>query len=136
MTSCSWTIEARGLDPGQGHTAVAAVLEASTLPVTRQRKGHDVTDDIRPYVLSLELIGPLEAVASEPGRPPLAAEGIVVAAELATQPRGLRPAELVSALAAGAHEGRICRNQQWITSGGVRREPLLADPTMAAATTP
>ena len=52
-----------------------------------------------------------------------------MAAELATRPRGVRPSELVSALAAvvgaeGAGLARVCRTQQWIEQDGARREPL------------
>jgi len=129
VTSCSWTIEARGLAPGQGRAAVDALLAAAAVPVVRQRKGRDVADDIRPYILHLSLIRDLEGVAGPTGGDPVAAAGIELHAELGTKPRGLRPAELAAALGPGVHEGRICRNQQWITIDGARQEPLLAGAT-------
>ena len=86
----------------------------------RQRKGADVTDDIRPGILYLSLIRVLDDVAGPAGGDPVAAAGIELDAELATQPRGLRPAELLAALGPGVDEGRIRRNHQWIER---RRRP-------------
>ncbi len=91
------------------------------------------------------------AVADEPGSRPGAAtaadtrSGLV--AELATQPRGVRPIELVRGLIAvsGATNGpqpdpnpppnstgsgvpvldRACRTHQWIERDGIRQEPLV-----------
>jgi hypothetical protein len=45
-------------------------------------------------------------------------------AELATQPRGLRPAELLGALGPGLDEVRVRRTHQWIERDGARWEPL------------
>ncbi len=132
VTSCSWTIEALGLEPGTGPGAVDALLGAPELLVTRQRKGHDVTDDIRPYILDLRIIREVGLVPALRGDEPIAPAGIELDAELATQPRGLRPAELAAALGPAVHEGRICRNQQWITIDGARQEPLLAGATSSA----
>ncbi len=132
VTSCSWTIEARGLDPGTGPGAVDALLAAPELLATRQRKGHDVTDDIRPYILELRVIREVGPVPAPQGDEPIAPAGIELDAELATQPRGLRPAELAAALGPAVREGRICRNQQWITIDGARQEPLLAGATSTA----
>src|SRR5205807_4809356 len=75
VTSCTWRIEVVGLGAAELAERVRACLAADSLVVTRERKGHEVTDDLRPAILSLEL----DDVRA----------GVV--AELATQPRGVRP---------------------------------------------
>jgi hypothetical protein len=84
-------------------------MGAAELVVTRERKGSPVTDDIRPAILTL--------AAPEPGR-----LGIRLDCELATQPRGLRPAELVDAL--GGELLVSFRHAQWIERDGARWEPI------------
>ncbi len=92
--------------------------------ITRQRKGNDVTDDIRPYILHLAVSGPIPGVAAPSGDRMIAPAGSLLDAELATQPRGLRPAELLAALEPPAIEGRVRRTHQWITIDGARSEPV------------
>ncbi len=135
VTSCSWTIQAVGIDRDEAEAATARLMAAETLPVTRQRKGKDVTDDIRPYILQLAVIGLLPDVRSPSGERTIAPSGVELAAELGTQPRGLRPAELLEALGPQISEGRVCRNQQWITLDGARHEPLPAGATSATHAT-
>lgn len=126
VTSCSWTIEVPDLAadvggaPAERQLAVNRALAAETLLVERERKGKTVVDDIRPGIRSLEV----------------AADGSLLA-ELATQPRGLRPSELLVAMAAQAgrdtpyDEGLVRRTQQWIELDGARREPLPPSATRA-----
>ena len=64
-----------------------------------------------------------------------------VDAELATQPRGVRPADLMGALrdvmgARTTSEDRVLRTHQWIERDGARLEPLEADRATAAETRP
>lgn len=120
VTSCSWRIEVPGLSVDEARGAVDRLLGAETLTVTRQRKGNDVTDDIRPGIVHLAVCGPMEAHG-----------GAVLGAELATQPRGLRPGELLAAFDPPQEEGRVCRTQQWITLDGARWEPLPPGATWA-----
>lgn len=108
VVSCTWRIEVRGLSPAELRERVERVLAADTLVVTRERKGHQVTDDLRPGILSLEVLDP----------------GTVVVAELATQPRGVRPSELVAVLGDGAEEDRTCRLHQWTMTDGALAEPI------------
>ena len=131
VTSCTWTIEALGLEADQIEAEVERLLAAERLDLTRQRKGHDVTDDVRPYVLELAVDGPVPAVSSLGGERTILPAGVRLEAELGTQPRGLRPSELLAALGVPA-EGRVRRNHQWITTDGARHEPLLAGATSAA----
>jgi len=111
VTSCSWWVEVADVSLSQLSDAVDRALAADEIVVTRQRKGRDVTDDLRPYVIGLRAAGPTD-------------RGAWFEAELGTQPRSLRPAELVAALGDGWTEGRVCRTHQWIVHDDARREPL------------
>jgi radical SAM-linked protein len=111
VTSCSWWVEVADVTLDQLSDAVDRALAADEIVVTRQRKGRDVTDDLRPYLIGLRAAGPTE-------------RGAWFEAELGTQPRSLRPAELVAALGDGWTEGRVCRTHQWIVHDNARREPL------------
>ena len=143
VTSCSWTMWLGGMTEGALAARVAALLAADSVPITRERKGRQEQDDLRPSVLALGLAGNADRDL-DPGtdRAPLA-----VVAELACQPRGVRPIELVRGLIAvsgrqaghgvedapagdGSGAGvpvldRACRTQQWIERDGRREEPLV-----------
>jgi radical SAM-linked protein len=108
VTSCTWRIEVTGLGQSELAERVARCLAADSLVVTRERKGHPVTDDLRPAILALDLEG----------------NRTEVQAELATQPRGVRPSELVAVLGDDLAEGRVCRLHQWLPTDGAREEPL------------
>jgi radical SAM-linked protein len=94
-------------------------LLADTLPTTTTRKGRSVVEDLRPVLRDL--------VVHDYDRTP------VVLASLNTQPRGLRPADLLIALrqlagaVLGDGEDRVLRKHQWIERDGARLEPLEAD---------
>lgn len=128
VSSCSWLVEVPDLDPRRAVELVEQVLAAEELPVTRSRKGKDVTDDIRPSVLALRIAEPDECPPAALVQP----AGVVLRAELATQPRSCRPAELLAAFDAALEEGRVIRLHQWTTVDGDRREPLELPPTAAA----
>lgn len=113
VRSCSWRIEAADLEPAAAEHLVSKASDSKELVVTRRRKGRDVTDDLRPAILSVAVIGPT------PG-------GTALEAELAVHPRSVRPAELLAALAPGVAEGTVCRTAQWIWRHGAREEPLAA----------
>jgi radical SAM-linked protein len=112
VTSCSWRIEVIGLSAAELADRVERCLRAGSLVVTRERKGHKVTDDLRPAILALDIEG----------------DRTEVVAELATQPRGVRPSELIAVLSSSPHdeltEGRVCRLHQWLLTDGAREEPL------------
>jgi radical SAM-linked protein len=132
VTSCTWYIEVGDVAQPDAAAAVSRALAATDLPLTRERKGRTVTDDVRPAVLSVRVLGPVTEVVA-----PLAprASGIATAleAELATQPRGLRPAELIAAIDPTWTVARVTRLHQWTQAGGARREVLDLEP---AATPP
>jgi radical SAM-linked protein len=93
VTSCSWAMQFTGVTAGELEERVASLLAASSVPILRERKGRQELDDLRPSVLSLAVTGPADPVGG--GSPTV---GLV--AELATQPRGVRPSELVRGLIA------------------------------------
>jgi radical SAM-linked protein len=103
---------------------VDAVLAAASLPVTRQRKGKTTTDDVRPAIRWIRVLG----IAPDDGTP---ATGARIAAELATRPTSLRPAELIAVLGPHLHEGRVRRIRQWIERDGERHDPLTVDARIA-----
>lgn len=108
VTSCRWVAELPGLG-AEGAAALAAeILAAPELPVTRERKGRPVADDLRPAVLAVS------------------AEGDALAFELGTQPRGVRPTEVLDAVRPGIELGTVRRTHQWIERDGAREEPLAA----------
>ena len=113
VTSCSWSVEIRGVQPSEVAEAIEAAMAAEALSITRQRKGKDVTDDVRPYLLELTVVGPTD-------------HGTEIEAHLATQPRGLRINELLRVLDEDWEEGRVRRLNQWISRDGARYEPLVA----------
>ena len=87
-----------------------------------------MTDDLRPSVLALRVADAEDDRLEDPS-----GRTVGIIAELATQPRGVRPAELVAGLAAVAGApadggapvlDRACRTHQWIERDGFREEPL------------
>ncbi len=118
VTSCSWRIEIADPSPDRIEEAIGRVLAAPELIRTRQRKGTDVTDDLRPYVRDLAVTGTADGLTE-------------LSAHLGTQPRGLRPSELLALLGDGLEERRVCRTHQWMQHDGAMREPLPLDATSA-----
>ncbi|MXW60276.1 MAG: DUF2344 domain-containing protein [Acidimicrobiaceae bacterium] len=124
VTSCTWQIDVVDTDANTVAGAVARALAAETLVVTRERKGREVTDDLRPGVLSLDVEGPVEAEEDEGSR-------VRLVAELATQPRALRVSELLGALDPPLIEHRVLRLHQWTTNETDARQR--SNPLNAAA---
>jgi radical SAM-linked protein len=117
VTSSVFEITAAGASLDELGSLVRDALAADAIVITRTRKGQAASDDVRPAILSIDA---LEAVACDDGRP-----GVRFTAELATQPRGLRPAELLTALSPELEEVRVRRTNQWISrADGARVEPL------------
>ncbi|HEY1633698.1 MAG TPA: TIGR03936 family radical SAM-associated protein [Acidimicrobiales bacterium] len=111
VTSCTWEVEVVGAGPARLAGLVEDALRASQLLVTRERKGRQVTDDLRPAIVSLGVLEGLQV-------------GTLLDTELATHPRGVRPHELLQALGPGLELGRVRRTHQWIERDGARWEPL------------
>jgi radical SAM-linked protein len=102
------------LDAGDLQVAVDEALARSALPVTRTRKGHQVTEDLRSIVRAMAVTDADDL-------------GPVLDLELSTQPRGARPAEVLSAVDGNFVDRRVLRTKQLIERGGARLEPLEAD---------
>jgi radical SAM-linked protein len=132
VTSCTWHIEVGDVAPPDAATAVARALAAPELTLTRERKGQRVTDDVRPAILDLRVLGPVTEVVA-PLAPRATGIGTALEAELATQPRALRPAELITAIDPTWTVTRVTRIHQWTQAGGARREVIDLGP---AATPP
>jgi radical SAM-linked protein len=106
VTSSSWDIELDGVDADAIDAGVTRALAADALTITVERKGTETDLDARPAILSLE------------ARP----SGLV--AELATQPRSLRPAELLRAIDPSWTARSVLRTHQWTSVDGARCEPI------------
>jgi radical SAM-linked protein len=123
VTACTWRWAAapkEDADPlgmDELEARVTAVLAASSVVITRTRKGEELTDDIRAGISTLQLLGP---VGPDPSH------GTWLEAELACWPRTLRPSEVLVALDPGLEERHVRRMHQWILRDGARREPLIA----------
>jgi hypothetical protein len=143
VTSCSWSMSVTGVSRPELESQVASLLAAASVPIVRERKGREEHDDLRPSVLALALSEEPDAMVVGTGPDDPAPVGMV--AELATQPRGVRPVELMRGLIAvsgpsGDHRpvtgttgpttagtpvlGRARRTHQWIERDGFREEPL------------
>ncbi|HUP86937.1 MAG TPA: TIGR03936 family radical SAM-associated protein [Acidimicrobiales bacterium] len=119
VTSTTFEVVAAGAALGQMQDLVAAALAADAIIITRTRKGRPAEDDVRPAILSVTVLDEVlvEGVDDRPC--------VRFTAELATQPRGLRPAELLTALSPELEEVRVRRTHQWISrADGARVEPL------------
>jgi radical SAM-linked protein len=124
VTSCDWSIAVAAASVAETplRELAAQALAAPTLVVTRERKGRAVEEDVRPAILSIDVVDECR-----------------LRAELATQPRALRPSELLAALAPGSGpapglvEVSVRRDVQWIVrSDGARSEPLALAPDALA----
>ncbi len=124
VTACTWRLsvvsqdQAAAAGAGDIGDRVNRLLDTTSLVVTRQRKGKGVTEDIRPGIKSLRL---LEMGLTEEDQP-----GVWLECDLATQPRALRPSELVAALGTDLEARDVRRMHQWIERPGARWEPLTA----------
>jgi radical SAM-linked protein len=116
VVACTWELTVAAPSSGDLSSWTNDLLDADELVVTRERKGKQVEDDLRPALLDLRVVGPLPADRHEVG-------GVVVA-ELATKPRGVRPAELLAVGDRGLVALGVCRLNQWIELDGARQEPL------------
>jgi radical SAM-linked protein len=120
VTSCTWQwtavgVEGAPLERSDLDARVAQFVASSSAMVTRRRKGVEVTDDIREAVVDLRVVEPAD---------PLPTGTVVLRAELACQPRSLRPSELLAGLGADLVERDTRRLHQWISRHGARWEPL------------
>jgi radical SAM-linked protein len=115
VDSCTWVVEL----PELGEDGVAALVDetlaAPALAATRERKGKEVVDDLRPAILALT------------------ADGTTLTFELATRPRGVRPTEVLAVVRPDLEVVAVRRVHQWIQRDGARLDPLEVDPAATDA---
>ncbi|HKH26152.1 MAG TPA: TIGR03936 family radical SAM-associated protein [Acidimicrobiia bacterium] len=119
VTAVSYRVTVTGPDDRPIHVdelraALDRALARPALPVIRTRKGHEVTEDLRSIVRTMAVTDADDL-------------GPVLDLELSTQPRGARPAEVLTAVDGDLVDRRVLRTKQWIERGGARLEPLEAD---------
>ncbi len=122
VTSCDWDIELVDVTADDLARWVDQVCGATTLMVTRERKGRQITDDMAPQVRALEV-----------GEP--TSRGVRLLATLGTQPRAARPSELLAAIEPLYRPVLVRRTRQWIEQDGARLEPLEVGAAPAQHTT-
>jgi len=117
VTTSTWLVQVAGVPTAELQAAVANALAAPSLPGRRRRKGVETVEDLRPAIRDLAVVPDGEGTAW-------------VEMELLSQPRSVRPDEVLAVLgdfADGAGGGLVRRTHQWIERDGARREPLDAD---------
>ena len=130
VTSCTWQVDVAETEVDTVARALEGALAADSLIVTRERKGKQVTDDLRPLVLRLDVVGPIGD-----GDDADSVVGVRLLAELGTQPRAVRVSELLAALDPPLTERRVVRLHQWISNDDTdeRSHPLSAAVSTAPA---
>ncbi len=118
VTSTTWRLTIVGADRASVVAAADEAMGATTIMATRVRTGQESIDDLRPSLLDLALAGEQDG-------------NVTFVAELATQPRALRPAELAGAVWPTVEDVRALRTHQWIERDGARWEPLPSGATDA-----
>jgi radical SAM-linked protein len=122
VTSCEWEIIVADPDVAALQASVDALLAADRVMITRERKGKPVEDNIRPDLFSLKVLMNTDNATNR------------MIAELGTEGRSLRPAEMLRALNEELTVTRVRRTHQWISYGEDRIEPHEAAVSRAAPT--
>ena len=114
VESCTWHIEVDGIGYANAIECVDGFLSKENVVVERERKGRTVREDVRAQVFALDVTGATN-------------QGVRLVAELGTQPRALRPTELLMAIDPPLRARSVRRMNQWMSQGSERIEPLTAD---------
>jgi len=117
VTAVGYRVGIAGADHASVAKAVEQAMSSPTLETTRTRKGREVVEDVRPALRRLAVDGTDD-------------DRVVVDLEIATQPRGTRPAEILAAVGGPLVAEQVLRTHQWIERAGARLEPLEADARM------
>ena len=118
VIQCTWQFDLSDYTIDQAEKWAEEILESPEIIVERERKGKVVVEDLRKQVISIEVIGETDA-------------GVRVQADLGTQPRTLRPSELLAASNPPIKARNVCRMNQWMLQGKERIEPLTITDTPA-----
>ena len=111
VTQCTWQFDLSDYTIDQAEKWSEEILGCHEIIVERERKGKVVVEDLRKQIISIEVIGETDA-------------GVRVQADLGTQPRTLRPSELLAASNPPIKARNVCRMNQWMLQGEERVEPL------------
>ncbi len=111
VTACAWEMTI-AQDKNYVDQWITNVLGSKELIVERTRKGKNVKDDIRPFIVGID-----ESEINEEGQ-------VVLKAELRTQPRSLRPSEFMKSKLPNLTQIKLCRKKQFIEIGDRRLDPL------------
>ena len=111
VTACAWEMTI-AQDKNYVDQWITNVLDSKELIVERTRKGKNVKDDIRPFIVGID-----ESEINEEGQ-------VVLRVELRTQPRSLRPSEFMKSKLPNLTQVNLCRKKQFIETGDRRLDPL------------
>ncbi len=133
IDSCEWRFELSGIDLAEVERRVTDALAAEQLFLEVQRKGKGINVDLRPQIWSLAACSGEAATGTyfttqngeQVAREAAGVDApVVLQAELATKPRGVRPDELLRALSLDGFNARISRLAQWTMTDDGRIEPI------------
>ena len=113
VVACTWSMDVDDIGRADAEAWVADVLSRAEIVVERERKGKPVIEDLRPHGHARGVTGTTET-------------GVRRTADLGTQPRALRPTELLAAVDPPLVARSVCRMNQWTSQGTDREEPLMA----------
>lgn len=122
VTAVEYRLDLTGASSTEVRRLIEQGLKSPVLETTRTRKGREVVEDVRPMLRSMAVIG---STTDPEGQ-----SRTVVDLEIATQPRGARPGEIVAAVGGQLTAEHVLRTHQWIERAGARLEPLDADARM------
>lgn len=134
VVATTWVM---ALDAPDVLDSVDRLAESTEFFLERERKGERRRDDIRPGIL--HLAGCRDDEARRLSSLGWRAEGVLVTATLTTSGRGIRPTELVEALAPGVEPWvtmkRVIRTHQWINDAGRHVDVLTGEPGLESLAT-
>ncbi|HEX6312628.1 MAG TPA: TIGR03936 family radical SAM-associated protein [Acidimicrobiia bacterium] len=117
VTAVEYHLAITGASPVEITRLIERALASPTLETTRTRKGREVVEDVRPLLRAMTVAG-------------ASGDTTAIDLEVATQPRGARPGEIVAAVDARLTAERVLRTRQWIERAGAKLAPLDADARM------
>jgi radical SAM-linked protein len=117
VTAVEYQLGITGAESSEVADLIERALATPVLETTRTKKGREVVEDVRPMLRAMQVVGATGDVTT-------------VDLEVATQPRGARPGEIIAAIGGHLTAEHVLRSHQWIERGGARLEPLDADARM------
>jgi radical SAM-linked protein len=117
VTAVEYRLGITGAESSEVADLIERALATPVLETTRTKKGREVVEDVRPMLRAMQVVGATGDVTT-------------VDLEVATQPRGARPGEIIAAIGGNLTAEHVLRSHQWIERGGARLEPLDADARM------